>query len=414
MNCAEIRNCLNEYLDGETAPEMRHMIEEHLARCTDCREQLNRLQAVSAAFAALEPRQLPPGLMPDLQAKIAGVKKENPPAKRFFRRAWVRGAALVAACLVLVVGAIGVFAGGMGRMGAKDAAPQEDIAYYDYGADSNAAGGNRLFSMAAPESADRLGVMDNSYRGDMAAYDGDNSASGSAAEMERKIVQNASLSLQVDDFAASFAAIEAMAAKYDGFIVSGEQYNSEDSLYRSGYISLRVDAARLEIAVAEISALGTVERSSTNSDDITSAYYDTQGRLDQYQTQRGRLLGFYERATDVDDLIALESELNRVQMEIDSLAGTMKMYDQLTQLAQINIDIYTPSIYTTAVQPHGFAGFWQNIKSAFLDGINAFLNFIAAALVFIVRHLFWFIVLAAVIIALVAGCRRRRRRKSAR
>lgn len=414
MNCAEIRNRLNEFLDGETAPEMSHMIGEHLAQCADCRDQLNRLQVVSAAFAALGERQLPPGLMPELQAKIAGIKKENPPAKRFFQRTWVRGAALAAACLVLVFGAVGVLTNGMGRMGAKNSALQEDMATYDTNAGMGTGGGDRLYSMAAPESADRLGVLDNSYSGDAAAYDENGGDSGAyAAEMERKIVQNASLSLEVEDFNASFAAIEDMADKYGGFVVSGEQYNSEDSPYRSGYISLRVDAARLEAAIDEIGALGKVERSSTNSDDITSDYYDTQSRLTQYQAQRERLLGFYERATDVADLIALESELNRVQSEIDYLAGTMKMYDQLTQLSQINIDIYTPSIYTTTVQPHGFSGFWQNVKAAFLDGINAFLNFIAGALVFIIRHLIWFIVLAAVIVALVVG-RRRRRRKSAR
>jgi hypothetical protein len=414
MNCAEIRNRLSEYLDGETAPDMSKMIEGHLAECPECRRRFSELQDLSYAMGTLPTAELPPEFNGELKTKITTIKREHPPTRRLFQRTWVRVTALAAACLVLVIGAVGVLTSGMARMGGSDSANQDITLDYDSGASYDGGDGSssdKMYSLEVPAADESYGT-ENSNSGSVTTDDASVSEQEAAAggEVERKIVQNATLALEVEDFETSFSTIEDLADKYGGFVVSGQQYNSEDDPYQRGYISLRVEAAQLEAALAEIGALGTVDSSAINADDITSDYYDTQSRLTQYEAQRERLLGFYDQATDVADLIALEAELNRVQTEIDYLAGTMKMYDQLTTLAQINIDIYTPSIYTTTVQPQGFAGFWHNVKAAFLDGINAFLNFLAGALVFLVRHLLWFIILAAVIVALVVICRRRRRK----
>ncbi|MBI5597366.1 MAG: zf-HC2 domain-containing protein [Elusimicrobia bacterium] len=60
MSCDE--EALNEYCDGELAPERRAAIEGHLASCLACRAVLERLKAGSAAFRAHGAVKAPQGL----------------------------------------------------------------------------------------------------------------------------------------------------------------------------------------------------------------------------------------------------------------------------------------------------------------------------------------------------------------
>lgn len=412
MKCEEIRSHLSEYADGETAPEISRIIEAHLEDCEDCRQRLTQLEAVSGAIAGLGEEELPLGFSTDFADKLNFEKKNHPKTKPLSKRSWFRVTAVVAACLVIFIGVGSVFFGGYFRMDANSSAPQD--AAYDseimtsesmYGAQSSNDSLMRAGDMQ--EGADEDSGTGIIYK-DEATGAEPNVAS---TVLERKIIKNAYLDLEVGDFEIAFATIENLASQYGGYVVTGEKYNSEDDPVQRGYISLRVDATQLDQAISEIEALGKVDSSRESTDDITSDYYDLQGRLAQYEAQRDRLLDFYDSAGTIDELISLESELTRVEVEIESLTGTLERYDQLTDLSLINVNIYTPSAYTTSVEPKGFKNFWNNVQSAFLNGINGFLSFIANVLVFIVRILPWLVILAAIITVIIVVRHQRRKKR---
>ena len=53
MNCAEVEKHLSEYLDNETASDMRQQIAEHLEVCESCRKKLAELQSLSFSLSSL-------------------------------------------------------------------------------------------------------------------------------------------------------------------------------------------------------------------------------------------------------------------------------------------------------------------------------------------------------------------------
>ena len=73
MNCAETEKYLSEYLDNETAPQLRQQIDEHLAQCESCRHKLAQLQALCSSIASLN-EELPE----DFNANLAKKRKLPP------------------------------------------------------------------------------------------------------------------------------------------------------------------------------------------------------------------------------------------------------------------------------------------------------------------------------------------------
>ena len=425
MKCEDIRRHFSEYIDREAPTEIAGAIEEHVAACGECRRVLKEMQAFEAAMASVGEEELPFDFTISLRNNLNEENQRRQEKARRKRRPWMWALA-ACACLLLVVGVVGLggalFAGA--TAGAKyatedcavaecDSAPMAEPmtqwaepealygGYYDGAASDNGVPYDEEGLYVAEEEAPELYTADVPAAGNSRSEKGPSEEGISEELVERKIIKNYNLSLQVDDFDAAYDKIGNLAKEFGGYVVSGYNYDYENSTSRDGNISIRVDASRADEAVERISELGLVENNSFSSSDITSDYYDTQSRLEQYRAQEKRLRELYDQAETIQDLISLESELTRVISEIESMEGTLRCYDQLTALSLIDVYLHTPNNYTKTVEPTGWAGFWKDISGSFLRGVNGVLDGIAGFFVFLVRILPAILLLAVVILVLV-------------
>ena len=63
MTCRDARDWLSELLDDALEPDRRAEVEAHLASCTECRVELDRLRATIAAIRGLETARAPAGFV---------------------------------------------------------------------------------------------------------------------------------------------------------------------------------------------------------------------------------------------------------------------------------------------------------------------------------------------------------------
>lgn len=425
MKCEGIRRHFSEYIDHEAEPEIAQAIQAHTEVCGDCRRALEDYRHFQAAFFSVGEEELPFDFSIQLRQNLAEEQSKVKQKKNIFNRPWTKVVLAACACFVLVLGLLSAGASllDFGRMGASSsqAAPM-DTGYNsapsgEFFAMMDSASGMDLsvteefavedgfeaeMPMSAPEAAEGMKANMNAAvygsSGPRALEEADEPEEESLA---RKIIKDYSLSLRVDDFDGAYQQISELAEEYGGYVVSGNSYDYEGSTSRDGWLSIRVDAKRANEAVARISELGFVENNSFSSNDVTSEYYDIKTRLEQYRAQEERLLELYEMAGSIEDLIALESEMTRVIAEIESMEGSLRSYDQLTTLSLIEINLYTPSTYTQTVEPTGWSGFWENMKSGFLRGVNGLLDWVADLFIFVVRILPTLVFLAVIGFGLV-------------
>lgn len=164
-------------------------------------------------------------------------------------------------------------------------------------------------------------------------------ADGGAAQeagFERKLIKSGSLSLEVKDLAEAEAAVEAWCKAFGGYIASS---NSDE---RTAYFSARIPAAQFEPAMAGAGEIGTVKSRGVSAQDVTEQFYDLQTRLETRKIMRDRLRTYLSQAKDVKDMLQIESELNSVLADIESMEGRMRRLSGQIEYATISVNMSLP------------------------------------------------------------------------
>jgi hypothetical protein len=172
--------------------------------------------------------------------------------------------------------------------------------------------------------------------------------SASADEPQRMLAWTAYL--DIDVWNVSNACVEAIAFTEDcgGYVEERTDYETSTEL------RLRIPGDRLHEGMAFFEELGEVTHRNVGSEDVTEEYIDVDAKLKNLVVLRDRLRTLLDKATEVKDILAIETELNRVQGEIDSLEGRIKALRGRVDYATINLDLNRSEI----LGPLGFVSKW--------------------------------------------------------
>ncbi len=151
----------------------------------------------------------------------------------------------------------------------------------------------------------------------------------------RIIVHTAHISLVVDDVIGTVDRIVGVARGLGGWVVSSD-HTSE----HSGSIAIRVPAESLDEAFRQVEALALeVESRAVTSEDVTDEYVDSQSRLTSMRATELRLLSFLEQAEDVEDALAVQSELSRLQQQIEQTQGRLNFLEQTAAYSLVEVSL---------------------------------------------------------------------------
>lgn len=131
MSAHRLQQQLSAYLDGELAPDEMAEVRRHLTDCPDCQEELEGLRVVKTTLAGLKQPALPTDFAAGVWERI-----ERSPADAVSRWtapwAWLRRPALAAAAvaLALILAAVPLVRGHLGRLRAAEVSPDLFIRTY--------------------------------------------------------------------------------------------------------------------------------------------------------------------------------------------------------------------------------------------------------------------------------------------
>ena len=414
MDCAKATEALYLYIDNALSASQRRELDMHLLGCSKCCHELKIAKALQASLRALPEQDLPLDFSARLHAALAA---EAPPERLgVWQRGWVKSLT-VAACLLLVIGITGQFIGGGSRqndswfadqstsdsMLLADIAPMA-VAEQEFGGefyDGDFAARGRVAMGMGSEVIIQPQMMDSAV---LLTDNPESSAGGTDSALaledhERMIIHNANVSLEVEQADEALDQLQALAQRFGGYVASSNIFNFDD--FSSGFVQLRVAAAYLEVALAEIGEIGEVTSQGIDSQDVTLTYIDIQGRLQQYRSQESRLLEIMTQAYTVEDLVTIERELTRLRSQIESLSGQIRYFQQRTALSTININFFEAG--------HGNQGgvlnqLGQGISNGFSRGISTMAHSTTSLIVgffSIIPALLVIIVIALIILLLV-------------
>ncbi|MFI3253984.1 MAG: DUF4349 domain-containing protein [Eubacteriales bacterium] len=202
-----------------------------------------------------------------------------------------------------------------------------------------------------------------------------------------KLVYSGWMELETIDFDLVLEEIDALVSTHDGYF--GEKNLYHYGATRHGSYTIRVPQEKYESFMLELGALCQVLHTSTTIEDISSQYYDTQGRLETQEAKMDRLQEMFAQAETMDDLISLETAISETQWMIDSLSGMMKEFNSLVDYA--TLDLSLQEVVKLSHMEETSTGFFQRLMSSFSKGGADFVDRTADYLLYLAYN--WVVLL---------------------
>jgi hypothetical protein len=165
----------------------------------------------------------------------------------------------------------------------------------------------------------------------------------SAQTFDAKIIRDGRLDLRVDvgAFGANAEQIRVIAADLGGYVASGETHieELEDGRYAVGWYTMRIPSDRFDEAVGRVELLGERVSASLSSQDVTEEYVDLEGRLNYWRQQEQFYSALMDEADNVNDMIALQAQMQQVLLTIEQIEGRMRYLDSRTNFATLTVGL---------------------------------------------------------------------------
>lgn len=233
-----------------------------------------------------------------------------------------------------------------------------------------------------------------------------------------KIIYTGHAEIETLDFDQTMTDLQAMIEGCGGFIqssnVSGGDYRTlygGGSAYRRADYSIRVPVESFDTVQDSLSTLGNVVSRSTNADNITPMYTDTESRLATYRIQEERLLDLLGKATSVEDMITIENSLSEVRYNIESLTSQIKNWD--SQINYSTLSLYITEVTLYSKDDASTVSYGEQLRQTFSHSLYAMGEFFKDLFKFLVGALPALVVLTVIAVPVVLIARAAQKKRKA-
>jgi hypothetical protein len=164
-----------------------------------------------------------------------------------------------------------------------------------------------------------------------AAASGNKEANKDASNPAVLIMYTGALSMTIDEAAVPGA--------IDKMVDIAENFGGHLAGRTNTTVTVKVPSGRFRDALAEMEKLGMVTNRSVSAEDVSEEYKDAEVRLANMKATRTRIQEFLAKAANVNDMLTLEQQLERVSLEIDRIEGRMRFLRERTALSTITVSV---------------------------------------------------------------------------
>jgi hypothetical protein len=249
--------------------------------------------------------------------------------------------------------------------------------------------------LPAVEMAPVEAVVEESFAGEAFNADaafGESVIATQDSIQERLIIRTGDMSIVVVDTEDAMNTIAQMVDENGGWVVSSNVFQYSDDAM-TGNMVVRVPAEGFDSFLEAVRGLAVeVTRITTSGQDVTEEYVDLSARLENLEATADRVRTFLDDADTVEEALAVNAELSRLEGEIAALKGRLQYLDQSAAFSSVTIDL-TPDVLSQPLQVDS----WQPEGAA----RNAFETLIAT-LQALVDIAIWFIIYVLPVLLIIA------------
>jgi len=164
---------------------------------------------------------------------------------------------------------------------------------------------------------------------------------------QRQVIRTARLTLSVVSIDEQANALSSMVKDYGGYTEPNNRFAE-----KRANLSIKIPSEKLDSFINEVSNLGKVTYKSTSSRDVTEQIIDIDARIKNLIALRARYRELLNKANTVEEMISIEKELAKIQIEIDSIEGRKRSLVDQVAMSSVNLTLEQETIYG----PLGYLG----------------------------------------------------------
>ena len=393
MNCDKFMEHLDDFIYIQLNDLEMEAMQAHADSCEKCAAEMEKRRALIEELGHLDDEvKAPEGL---LKGAMERIRRERNPKRKL--GAWIGSG--IAAALCVTMGAAALLGG---TFSAPKSAETESYAGNGYHSYKTEAGDYIVMEEAASDLAFTAPMADapaaeapmaepmpmpDMPAEDMAmeytaAYapadtrdigtskDTTQSVELQAQEYGLKIIREASIDLETEHYEEDIEKLKALVAEFGGFITSSTENGSEAYVDRYGYsnrwcsLTIRVPSGQLDAFIERFDEIGIVSFTAVNETDVTAQYNDTDRRLESYKKQYERVQSMMDMAQTVEELISIESELARLEMQIEDAQGSLNHWDSRVNMSTVRVTVNEVRRATPVTEDPTL---WERMKESLSD-----------------------------------------------
>ncbi len=346
MKHKKIKELLPLYIDdsdNELTDKEKNLIKEHLKNCPKCRKELEEYQENYSFLSALE-EKAPSGFKESILEKVGEEMKNNnvnknkeltvlERIKMFFTfpiriPAGLIGLAAIIV-LILITGLPGSFINGNLQDNQYEIREElNDYQSQDISFNKSSQPAPEAKMRSANEQGQNLNML---------------TESSNMAEVERKIIMRANLSIEIKNIDEVDSRITNLIENYNGYIADSSNWENQNKQKFYRY-QLRIPADNFNQILSELDSdnFGQVLSRSVSGQDVTEEYMDLDIRLRNLLAQEERYRELLDKAEEVEEILKIEKELTRVRTDIERLQGRQNYLDNQINYSTITVDFRQP------------------------------------------------------------------------
>lgn len=193
---------------------------------------------------------------------------------------------------------------------------------------------------------------------------------------ERLIIRTANISLLVANTEEAMATISRMAEENGGWVVNSSLFQYNETA-KTGNITIRVPSSGFNSALEALRNMAVeVRQESTSGQDVTEEFVDLTARLENLEATADRVRAFLDDATTVEEALAVNQELSRLESDIEAMKGRLQYLSQSASFSTITVDL-TPDIVSQPIEAPGWrpARVFRNAVDALIEALQGVAEF---------------------------------------
>ncbi len=162
---------------------------------------------------------------------------------------------------------------------------------------------------------------------------------------DRKIIRNASLSLQVDDVEKFLGQARSIADEQKGLVTQASTTLKNDKLFAN--ITLQVPSPAFDATISRLRQLAyKIDSENSTSQDVSEEFVDLDAQVRTLQVSEGTYLELLKKATSVNDTITIQRELNNVRTNIERIQGRLDYLQKKSDFSTITLTVSPKNFQT--------------------------------------------------------------------